>query len=707
MSKPALAYSEARLQIDIFQLMLQLSDWNADNHPRYPEGSVVNGQNVGGKWMPKDAIFTLAHDVGQKVGEAVTSITEANETAKKWFFDAIAELEEGIDGIKTNFENVGIGKIIIEGAQATVDLTLELQKKVEAFNQTTAGKLLKKALPYLIGIGIALTPEILMPIIASQTISWGTVALNTAISLGLDMFYNEVFTLAWDLLSRTKYDFFAKDSDIMFTIKALMGLFVIGPNAMKLGKAVKSKQLWSELLKTKEVADKVKAFKPPAHFKFSEGARVLKQGELTNTYRNVIAHTTVQEKILEKKLLSQGIKEADIIEAKANLKKILGNSKIASRMPSRTVLKGINNKGRMMNSFENEARGRANGIYMKTRTEVEERVFGINNPFFNKNPVMPTSRPNYGILIDGTEKNNILKAVEEDYPRWKKNYGETVVVLKDHVKETAGFSAADTFSIKSASMVSDPSLHSLIPWDVPFRSDKAKALVEEIKNAKSVKDLSKIGGFSTGRNTFQYVETQFFGNITPKDFEYIIAPENKIMTRNIANKLLGQDSIYHVYDKFEKEGVHVITDRPIKMKIKGKEQLVFKEDYGKEILKTKGNDLVLKTMVEAKDKEALGMLELHFKKAFQKMEKRKAEFIKQGNPDFKAFTTDELIKLMKPFTDFSIVEFEKGKVDRIIYTYIRLGRTMKSVPEFKELYNKYYKPIFDEYIRLNKSNATT
>jgi hypothetical protein len=270
-----------------------------------------------------------------------------------------------------------------------------------------------------------------------------------------------------------------------------------------------------------------------------------------NTFKSAIETVTKNDNDVRQALISIKGDKNLIDEALENYRKLIGDTKIAVRMPNEDILDQIL-KSRFKTTFENNARGASESSYSKWRHSVEKAMFGIT-----KETTSDSSRPIYGYLVS---KENYIKNTYEKEGKFTSGYGDIAVILDDSIRETATITGTDSFKNKGSSLLSNPGLASLytetdiktIPYISIFNA--------RLKQIKEAKTLSEILGHTGLLKIAPYVETQIFGGVKGSDIKEIVFVDKlsgSSVNPILSKRIFGQDSIDHIIDKIQAKGIQV------------------------------------------------------------------------------------------------------------------------------------------------------
>lgn len=167
---------------------------------RYPKNAVVDGIAVGGQFMPDGASYSILKPSDSNVEDAIVNFTQKVAIAPEQF-NLVTE------GTLTEF-----GSIVkpLQAQEISIDPN-EIGDSIKAYqvaqneliNAETAdnvtnklGNFLKAAAPVATAIAFAVAPEILIPLIAGQGISWGFALGSAALGWAVNMATEKALDMA-------------------------------------------------------------------------------------------------------------------------------------------------------------------------------------------------------------------------------------------------------------------------------------------------------------------------------------------------------------------------------------------------------------------------------------------------------------------------------------------------------------------------------
>ena len=187
-----------KTDLDFKTLGIQVLLASAEKHPKYPAGTMINGKNVGGQWMPLDAIAGV--QLGKKTNQLILqkaqqdpSIAQNFDNWVKSTVESLAEqvgdnaIAKAIRNGKSPSPNATLKEKLefYSGQAQTVQAQLNATQSPASFKESL-GKALHASAPIAVGLAIALVPEIAIPLILEGAIEWDLALSSVAIGQALD-----------------------------------------------------------------------------------------------------------------------------------------------------------------------------------------------------------------------------------------------------------------------------------------------------------------------------------------------------------------------------------------------------------------------------------------------------------------------------------------------------------------------------------------
>lgn len=187
-----------KTDLDFKTLGIQILMASAEKHPKYPAGTMINGKNVGGQWMPLDAIAGV--QLGKKTNQLILQKAQQDPSIAQnfdyWVKSAVESLAEqvadnaiakAIRNGKSPSPNATFKEKLdfYSGQAQTAQAQLNAPQSPASFKESL-GKALHASAPIAVGLAIALVPEIAIPLILEGAIEWDLALSSVAIGQALD-----------------------------------------------------------------------------------------------------------------------------------------------------------------------------------------------------------------------------------------------------------------------------------------------------------------------------------------------------------------------------------------------------------------------------------------------------------------------------------------------------------------------------------------
>lgn len=173
---------------------------------RAPEGAIMNGVKVGGQWIPEGSNFSILKPQDSDVGEALVNFTNMGTIDPEQFAETSLKVSSQISAT-LGLVNDGLTFQPPEMPPHPDNIKEDVKEYQEAQNELTNaetsddvgskfGKFIKAAAPIATAIAFAVAPEIILPMIAGQSISWGFALGSAALGWAVNMATEKALDMA-------------------------------------------------------------------------------------------------------------------------------------------------------------------------------------------------------------------------------------------------------------------------------------------------------------------------------------------------------------------------------------------------------------------------------------------------------------------------------------------------------------------------------